>query len=208
MRLDGEKDVTIVACDLRAADHPYDFKFGRVFVSDRDTLPEVKRPVDIDLDRDLPGAGPAFDAVQHRYTVSLRLRPHREGRRGDNLAMPIDRERLEDHISRRGPLMFHVTAAAAVPAIRADGLRPGSELGVSSKGGFFKTRQGRVYLGDALSLALVEVEGNRAYLGVDLRGLDPELIDPDEDQVQGSFDPAGAGWVAQPPPINSYDTDT
>jgi hypothetical protein len=127
---------------------------------------------------------------------------------GENLYMPIDRERLEDHISRRGSLMFHVTAATAVPVILTEGLRPGSELRVSSKGGFFKTREGRVYLGDALSLAVVEVEGKRAYIGVDLSKLEPELIDPDEDQVQGSFDRRGGGWVAQPPPVNSTDADT
>jgi hypothetical protein len=37
-------------------------------------------------------------------------------------------------------------------------------------------------------LSLVEVSGTRAYLQIDLSKLDPSLIDPDEDQVQGSFD--------------------
>jgi len=53
--------------------------------------------------------------------------------------MALDPDILKDHISRRGRLMFHVTRADAVPAILAEGLRPGSERGVSSKGGFFKT---------------------------------------------------------------------
>jgi hypothetical protein len=54
-------------------------------------------------------------------------------------------------------------------------------------------------------LSLVEVAGTRAYLQIDLSKLDPALIDPDEDQVQGSFDGNGGGWVAKPPPVNSRD---
>jgi hypothetical protein len=121
--------------------------------------------------------------------------------------MAIDRARLEDYISRRGPYMFHVTSAVAVPTILIEGLRPGSELGISSKGGFFKTREGRVYLGNLLSLAVVEITGARAYLRVDLSELDPELIDPDEDEVQGSFDLPGGGWIAQRPPVNADGSD-
>jgi hypothetical protein len=121
--------------------------------------------------------------------------------------MGLDPDSLNDRISRRGQLMFHVTRVDAVPAILAEGLRPGSERGVSSKGGFFKTRAGHVYLGDLLSLAIVEVAGPRAYLQVDLCKLDPALIDPDEDQVQGSFDRRAAGWVAEPPPALAEGTD-
>jgi hypothetical protein len=103
--------------------------------------------------------------------------------------------------------MFHVTRADAVAAILAEGLRPGSERGVTSKGGFFKTRQGHVYLGNLLSLAIVEVAGRRAYLQVDLSKLEPALIDPDEDQVQSSFDRRGGGWVTEPPPVLPEGTD-
>jgi hypothetical protein len=119
--------------------------------------------------------------------------------------MVLDKDVLDDHISRRGPFMFHVTQADAVPAILAGGLRPGSELGVSTKDWFFKTREGHVYLGDLSICALVEVAGTRAYVQIDLSKLDPALIDPDEDQVQGSFDGNGGGWVAKPPPVNSRD---
>ena len=94
--------------------------------------------------------------------------------------MALDRDVLDDHISRRGPFMFHVTQADPVPAILAGGLRPGSELGISTKDGFFKTREGHVYLGNLTILALVEVAGTRAYLQIDLRKLDPALIDPDD----------------------------
>lgn len=121
--------------------------------------------------------------------------------------MALDKDFLDDHISRHGPFMFHVTPADAVPPILAGGLRPGSELGISTKGGFFKTRQGHVYLGDPLMLALVELASSRAYLQIDLSKLDPARIDPDEDQVQGSFDRRGGGWVAKPPPVNSRDGD-
>lgn len=62
--------------------------------------------------------------------------------------MVLDKDVLDDHISRSDPFMFHVTRADAVPAILAGGLRPGSELGVSTKDGFVKTREGHVYLGD------------------------------------------------------------
>lgn len=99
--------------------------------------------------------------------------------------------------------MFHVTRADVVPAVLAEGLRPGSEFGFSSKGGFFKTRQGHVYLCDRSSLAVVEVEGVRAYLQIALGELDPALIDPDEDKVQDSFDVRGAGWVSTPPPVRA-----
>jgi hypothetical protein len=116
----------------------------------------------------------------------------------------LGKDALDDCISRRGPFMFHVTEAGAVPAILAGGLRPGSELGISTKEGFFKTREGHVYVGDLIG-ALVEVAGRRAYLQIDLRKLDPALIDPDEDQVQGSFDRKAGGWVARPPPVNSGD---
>lgn len=99
--------------------------------------------------------------------------------------------------------MFHVTTAAAVEPILGAGIRPGSDFGFSSKQGFFRTRENHVYLGDMLSLPVVEVCGERAYLHVDLRRLDPSLLDPDEDQVQASFDRPGQGWVGTPPPTRS-----
>jgi hypothetical protein len=121
--------------------------------------------------------------------------------------MALDRDVLDDHISRRGPFMFQATQADPVPALVAGGLRPGSELGISTKDGFFKTREGHVYLGSLTILALVEVAGTRAYLQIDLSKLDPALIDPDQDQVQGSFDRKGGGWVAKPPPVTSREGD-
>lgn len=114
--------------------------------------------------------------------------------------MAIHSEALADHIARRGPIMFHVTTANALPAIFDKGLRPGSERGISSKGGFFKTREGLVYLGDEMRLAVVEVTVPRAYLAVDLSKLDPRLLAPDEDAVQNSFDHGALGWVREPPP--------
>ena len=121
--------------------------------------------------------------------------------------MALDPDILTAYFSRRGRFMFHVTGADVVPAILAAGLVPGSERGVSSKGGFFKTRADHVYLGNLLSLAIVPVAGRRAYLRVDLNKLDPALIDPDEDQVQGSFDRGADGWVTAPPPMLPQGTD-
>lgn len=53
----------------------------------------------------------------------------------------------------------------------------------------------------------MEVAGPRAYLQVDLSNVDPALIDPDEDQVQSSFDRRAGGWVAEPPPVLPEGTD-
>lgn len=119
----------------------------------------------------------------------------------------LDPGQLHDYIDRKGPFLFHVTREDAVKSILRDGLRPGSERGVSTAAGFFRTRAGRVYLGDLRTLAVVKVAGARAYLRVDLRQLDSSCLDPDEDRVQDSFDRRGNGWVAQPPPTNTATTD-
>jgi len=120
----------------------------------------------------------------------------------------LERDKLDDYILRRGPFLVHVTRADRVSAVLTAGLRPGSELGVSSKGGFFKTREGHVYLCERRKVPVVEVSGTRAYLQIDLRRLDPRFIDPDEDAVQASFDIRGGGWVAQAPPRREEDEGT
>lgn len=114
--------------------------------------------------------------------------------------MAIDQHELQDLICQRGPFMWHVTRASSVAAIEAGGLRPGSELGISSKEGFLKTRACHVYVCNPHTLAIVEVDGPRAYLQIDLSKLNPALIDPDEDKVQRSFEIPDGGWVAVAPP--------
>ncbi|MDQ1583825.1 MAG: hypothetical protein QOF36_1879 [Microbacteriaceae bacterium] len=116
--------------------------------------------------------------------------------------MPISAEELEDHIDRRGPYLHHVTSRDAVPSVKWDGLVPGSQLGHRQHGGFFQTRDDHVYLCDLLSVGVIEVPGERALLTVDLRQLDPNLVDPDEDAVQQSYWAPGGPWLGfdQHPP--------
>ena len=119
--------------------------------------------------------------------------------------MVLDKHVLDDHISRRGPFMFHVTQADAVPAILAGGLRPGSELGVSTNDGFFKTREGHVYLGD-LSICPwlrcpARAPTSRSISASSILHSSTRTRIRCKDLSTGN----GGGWVAKPPPVNSRD---
>ena len=118
--------------------------------------------------------------------------------------MPIDSLIWSRHL-RRDPYLFHVTPAQFLDDIFRKGLIPGSERGHFTLNGFHRTREGHVYLCSLLFSAIVEVpEGPRALLRVDLRELDPERVDPDEDAVQGSCR-RGRPWVSVMPPESKCD---
>jgi hypothetical protein len=92
--------------------------------------------------------------------------------------------------------LFHVTAAENVAAILGEGLRPGTELGRTTRADFFQPRPGHVYLVKQADVAVIEVLGEPRVLAVELVHLDPALIDPDEDIVKDHL----AGMVMTAPP--------
>jgi hypothetical protein len=102
----------------------------------------------------------------------------------------LTREALQAHIAAGQPFLFHVTSAENVEAIKREGLRPGSELGKSTRDDFFRTRPGHVYLIRQLDLPIVEVGPKPRVFRIDLDQLDPDLIDPDEDMVSEMFSDA------------------
>jgi hypothetical protein len=102
----------------------------------------------------------------------------------------LTREALQAHIAAGQPFLFHVTSAENVEAIKREGLRPGSELGKSTRDDFFRTRPGHVYLIRQLDLPIVEVGPKPRVFRIDLDQLDPDLIDPDEDMVSEKFSDA------------------
>lgn len=67
-----------------------------------------------------------------------------------------------------------------------DGLRPGSEIGISTLDNFFRTRRDHVYLIKQREVPIVDVEDPRV-IAVDLAVLDHRLVDPDEDLVAEKF---------------------
>jgi hypothetical protein len=107
----------------------------------------------------------------------------------------IDPERFLEYIAVH-PVLYHVTPARNVEPIRKEGLRPGSELGVSTLDNFFKPRPGHTHLIKYRDVPVVEVLGDPRVFAVDLSALDPELIDPDEDMVAERFPEV----VSIPPP--------
>lgn len=102
-------------------------------------------------------------------------------------------EALQAHVAAGQRFLFHVTSARNVEAIKREGLRPGSELGKSTRNDFFKTRPGHVYLIRQLDLPIVEVGPEPRVFRVDLAQLDPDLVDPDEDMVSEKFPGAVQG---------------
>src|SRR4029077_7367040 len=76
--------------------------------------------------------------------------------------------------------------APNVDSILRDGLRPGSDVGVSTLDNFFTTRRGRVYLIRQREIPIVEVDDPRV-IAVELAGRDHRLVDPDEDIVAEKF---------------------
>jgi hypothetical protein len=97
----------------------------------------------------------------------------------------LDADRFAE-ILKAVPRLYHVTRATNVERIKVEGLRPGSEMGVT-RDDFFSTRPGHVYLLGLKDVPIVEVAGEPAVFAVDLAALDPALIDPDEDMVQQRF---------------------
>jgi hypothetical protein len=94
--------------------------------------------------------------------------------------------------------MFHVTAARNVRNILRDGLRPGSDIGISTLDNFFRTRRDHVYLISQREVPIVDVEDPRV-IAVDMAPLDHRLVDPDEDAVAEKF----TEMAAVEPPIRA-----
>jgi hypothetical protein len=105
----------------------------------------------------------------------------------------IEAEALEAYIERGNGYLFHVTPASNVEAIKQEGIRPGSELGRSTRDDFFRTRRGHVYLIRQSDLPIVEAGPDPRLFRVDLTYLDPALVDPDEDMVSERFADAVGG---------------
>jgi hypothetical protein len=99
----------------------------------------------------------------------------------------IEARLLQAYTERGNRYLFHVTPAENVEAIHREGLRPGSEIGKSTRDDFFKTRPGHVYLIRQSDLLIVEVGPEPRLFRVDLTLLDPALVDPDEDMVSERF---------------------
>jgi hypothetical protein len=118
--------------------------------------------------------------------------------------MAIDYDDLGQWIARNGPWLYHAAFEHDLPVILREGIRAGSELGRdNAPKPFHRTRPGHVYLCRLDHLERLQSGGDlpSAALRVDVRQLDPELIDPDEDCVQHArlFD--GERWVSVEPPI-------
>src|SRR3954469_17254064 len=114
---------------------------------------------------------------------------------------PEDRDHF---IRERGSRLFHAARTTDAESIKRDGLRPGSEIGVSNKPGFHTTRSGHVYLCERkVAEEVVEITGPRALFAVDLRSLDPTRINPDEDMVFFSWLRFGDDWWQETPWIDA-----
>lgn len=118
--------------------------------------------------------------------------------------MAIEPDVLEAWIAANGQWLYHAAPEADLPAILADGIRPGSELGRdNAPKPFHRTRAGHVYLCALEHLERLQAGGDlpRTAVRVDLCELDPERIDPDEDCVQHARLFRGEFWVPVEPPI-------
>jgi hypothetical protein len=124
--------------------------------------------------------------------------------------MPIDRETLVAHIEQNGRFLFHVTNADNREAILNVGLCPGSELGHFVRDDFFRTRLGHVYLCDRRrGVPVVRVDGERLTLQVDVRLLDPDRFDTDEDVPYNQQRFQAKRWFdVEPPHRQMLDQET
>jgi hypothetical protein len=113
----------------------------------------------------------------------------------------LNEQDLDAYLKRGSLVLCHVTAEESVPAIQRDGLRPGSDVGKTTRDDFFKPRDGRVYLIAHKDVPIVEVTGEPRVFSVDLEKLDPALMDPDEDIVAHHL----ASMVGVTPPQRECD---
>ena len=130
----------------------------------------------------LPGAPHADERSGDHRPASRRSSPSAVGGTIEDM---IERERYDELIAI-APVMFHVTAARNLSDILRDGLRPGSDIGVSTLDNFFRTRRDHVYLIRQREVPIVDVEDPRV-IAVDMAALDHRLVDPDEDAVAEKF---------------------
>ena len=111
---------------------------------------------------------------------------------------------FEQFVRERGKWLFHASAAKVADRIVREGLRPGSEIGVSNKPGFHRTRPGHVYLcGREDAERTVDVDGPRAIFAVDLTRLELDRINPDEDMVFFSWLRFGEEWWLETPWVDA-----
>jgi hypothetical protein len=101
------------------------------------------------------------------------------------------------------PLLFHVTPEANLAGILADGLKPGSDLGLAVRSDFFAARPHHSYLIQPEHIPIVDVNAEPRVVAILLAQLDPARVDPDEDMVMERFPDA----VAVPPPSRRCDPD-
>jgi hypothetical protein len=112
----------------------------------------------------------------------------------------IDADHLRTYVATH-PYLVHVTPQPNVRSILEKGLVPGSELGVTTRGGFFKTRGDHTYLIKERDIPIVDVCAEPTVIRVSLSALDPALIDPDEDIIAERY----PGRVSSPPPMREMD---
>lgn len=130
------------------------------------------------------------------------VRPHKKKTSAINPAY------LDQYMQIHGPYMYHDTWDDAIPFILRDGLLPRTVTGAASDWDgdpSLESRPGHSYIGRGSYLDTIQGSGRGRGLRIDLRELDPGLIDSDEDHMQHLMpDPHGnLGW--QPPEgYNSY----
>ena len=119
------------------------------------------------------------------------------------VALLIDQAAWDRFISVHD-VLYHVTREENVDSILRDGLRPGSDLGTTTRDDFFQTRSGRTYLIGLAEVPIVDVGPHEPRVfSVELAGLDPTVVDPDEDIVAERF----PEMVALPSPVREMDGD-
>jgi hypothetical protein len=113
----------------------------------------------------------------------------------------LDQAVFDTYIEAGNLVLVHVTPESNTDGILKHGLRPGSQLGTSTRDDFFRTRTERTYLIKFADVPIVEVNGEPRVFQIDVRQLDPQLIDPDEDIVAERF----PELVDIPPPLREID---
>src|ERR1039458_6736619 len=100
------------------------------------------------------------------------------------MAMAVDPQWLESWISERGPYLYHSARTFVQASLILDqGLLPWDENDSGAQWyGIWRPRPGHVYLGTMEKIKTVAgCDAKEKCLRVDLRLLDPERINPDED---------------------------
>jgi hypothetical protein len=115
---------------------------------------------------------------------------------GEDRLVAAAEEIIAAYIQANGPFLFHVTSLATAGAVVTAGMYPGDSF---EQRPFFESRRDRVYLSSLARTPLVVLDRPRAILRVDIRGLQPDRFDTDEDQAQSAY-LRGSPWVSVTPP--------